>query len=212
MTTYSSILTDALESVTEAFLDNPANFSDERSLATAVRYQINAQTSPASVATCTVRESSGARGSITDHDRYTKRYAEITSIDRAHCEIGGPQFPFGDTERLDLGVFGDDISLRINTGTQAFDPDDLKAAVEFKYIKNTNYLRYRPDDEQTLYHNIETDISRLGQLPREVDRRMVVVCNYDVFRREDTLEAKASLNDAATTADVDLTFVIPEPL
>jgi hypothetical protein len=111
-----------------------------------------------------------------------------------------------------LGVFGDDISLRIDTGTQAFDPEDLEAAVEFKYIKNTNYLRYRPDDEQTLYHNIETDISRLGQLPREVDRRMVVVCNYDVFRREDTLEAKASLNDAATTADVDLTLVIPEPL
>jgi len=212
MTTYSSTLTDARESVTDAFLYNPANFSDERSLASAVRHQINAQASPASVATCTVTESSGARGSITDHDRYTQRYAEITSIDRAHCEIGGPQFPFGDTERLDLGIFGDDISLRINNGTQEFDPEDLEAAVEFKYIKNTNYLRYRPDDEQTLYHDITTDIARLGQLPAKVDRRMVVVCNYDVFRREDTLQAKTSLSDAATNVDVDLTFVLPDPV
>lgn len=212
MTACSSTLTDALSSVTEAFFSNPANFSDERAFASAVRYQLNDRLSPATIGSCTVTESSGARGSIPDHDRYTKRYAQLSQLDRAHCEVGGPAFPFADTERLDLGVFADDVSLQIANGTQVFEPADLTAAVEFKYIKNTNYLRYRPDDDYSLYHSIASDISRLGELPSTIDRRMVVACNYDVFRRSDDRKAKQSLQDSATNAAVDLTFICPAPV
>lgn len=205
------VLDLAIESTAESFLRNPANYSDERALAEAVRSRSNAMLTPATVDAVAVEESSGARGSITDHEAYTARYRDTTEIDRAQCEVGGPAFPFGGRERLDLGVFSDGIEIRLTGGTQQFDPADLAAATEFKYVKNINYLRYRPDDEASKYHDIAEDIERLGELPDHVDRRCVVFGNYDMLRRDADADAERGLRELADESGVDLRFVFPEP-
>jgi len=78
-----------------------------------------------------------ASGNIPDHEAYTSRYQEVTEIDRVQCEIGGADFPFGASERLDLGVFADDLRVTVTGGTQEFVPSDLVAAAEFKYVKTS---------------------------------------------------------------------------
>jgi hypothetical protein len=166
---------------------------------------------PAAVGNVTVEESSGASGNIPDHEAYTSRYQEVTEIDRVQCEIGGADFPFGASERLDLGVFADDLRVTVTGGTQEFVPSDLVAAAEFKYVKNINYLRYRPDDDASKYHDIATDIKRLGELPDDVSRRCVVFANYDLLRRDADVAAEQELHELADRFDVDLQFVLPSP-
>jgi len=201
----------AIEATAESFLQNPANYSDERALAEDVRQRMCAVLPPASVGNVTVEESSGANGNIPDHEAYTSRYREVTEIDRVQCEIGGADFPFGASERLDLGVFADDLRMTITGGTQEFALADLAAAAEFKYVKNINYLRYRPDDDASKYRDIATDIERLGELPNEVYRRCVVFGNYDLLRRNADTAAEEGLREIAEQCDVDLQFVLPSP-
>lgn len=116
------VLDTAIDSTVSAYLDNPANVSDERALAEAVRSRLNAIILPATVTELRVEKSSGASGDVPDHELYTGRYRETERIDRAQCEIGGPEFPFGGTERLDLAVFSDGLSISVSNGTQEFIP------------------------------------------------------------------------------------------
>lgn len=205
------VLDTAIDTTAEFFLEQPANYSDERSLAEDVRSRMCSKLTPASVEAVSVEESSKTQGSIPDHEAYTSRYRETEEIDRAHCEIGGPAFPFGGTERLDLGVFSDGLTITVDNGTQEFDPSDLVAAVEFKYVKNINYLRYRPDDDKSKYRDIADDITRLGHLPDGVDRRCVVFSNYDLLRRNSDNHAERNLRELTEYSGVDLRFVLPEP-
>jgi len=211
MSRVRKVLDDAIDTTAESFLEHPANYSDERSLAEDVRARICSELTPASVEAVSVEESSKAQGSIPDHEAYTGRYRQTEEIDRAQCEIGGPAFPFGGTERLDLGVFSDGLTITVDNGTQEFDPSDLVAAVELKYVKNINYLRYRPDDDKSKYRDIADDIARLGELPDGVDRRSVVFSNYDLLRRSSDNDAEKNLGELAEQNDVDLRFVLPEP-
>lgn len=206
------VLDLAIGATADAFLGNPANYSDERSLAEDVRSRLCAVASPARVASVAVEESSGARGAYPDHEAYTGHYRTTTEIDRAQCEVGGTGFPFGGTERLDVGVFDDHLTMRITGGTQEFQPADLAAALEFKYVKNINYLRYRPDDENSKYRDIADDIERLGALPEHVTRRCVVFSNYDLLRRATDADAGQQLHAMADEHDVTLQFVLPEPV
>lgn len=200
----------AIDATADSFLECPANYSDERALAEDVRSRVCSVLLPASVAEVVVEESSGARGSLPDHEAYTTRYHDTEEIDRAQCEIGGSEFPFGGTERLDLGVFGDGLTITVNGGTQEFNPSDLEAAVEFKYVKNINYLRYRPDDDNSKYRDIADDIDRLGALPTGIDRRCVVFSNYDLLRRD--ADAERNLRELADENGVQLRFVLPLPV
>lgn len=202
----------AIEAAAESFLQQPANYSDERALANDVRSRVCSVLQPASVKAVSVKESSGARGSLPDHEEYTAHYRNCTEIDRAQCEVGGSEFPFGDSERLDLGVFSNNITMTITGGTQEFEPSDLVSAAEFKYVKNINYLRYRPDDDDSKYRDIADDISRLGTLPEDVSRRCVVFSNYDLLRRESDVDAERNLQKLADENDVTLRFVLPEPI
>lgn len=201
----------AVDATAESFLRNPANYSDERALAEDVRSRVCTVLSPAAVDQVTVKESSGATGDIPDHESYTARYRDTEQIDRAQCEIGGPEFPFGASERLDLGVFEDGLHISVDGGTQAFRPEDLAAALEFKYAKNINYLRHRPEDTNSKYRDIAGDIERLGELDGGVDARCVVFGNYDMLRRDDSGRAADGLRDVAAECDVNLRFVFPEP-
>ncbi|ERJ06706.1 hypothetical protein HLRTI_001261 [Halorhabdus tiamatea SARL4B] len=202
----------AIESTAESFLENPANFSDERALAEDIRSRLNTLLQPVSVVTVMVEESSGAKGNITNHEAYTAHYRETTEIDRAQCEVGGKAFPIGGQERLDMGIFSDSIEIRVVGGTQEFNPSDLSTALEFKYVKNTNYLRYRPDDKDSKYHEIADDIKRLGTLSGHIDCRCVVFSNYDLFRRDRDADAKRRLLELADQSGVTLQFVLPAPL
>lgn len=212
MPQFKQALDLAIDATATSFLSHPANYSDERSLAEDVRQRLCSVLTPATVAVVTVGESSGARGSIPDHEDYTAQYRNTNEIDRAQCEIGGTDFPFGGTERLDLGVFSDGITITVNGGTQEFDPSDLVAALEFKYVKNINYLRYRPDDDNSKYRDIADDIGRLGDLPNGVDRRCVVFSNYDLLRRDSDTDAERNLQELADANKVDLRFVLPSPV
>lgn len=107
-------------------------------------------------------------------------------------------------------MFSDGLTITVDNGTQEFDPSDLVAAIEFKYVKNINYLRYRPDDDKSKYRDIADDITRLGQLPDGVNRRCVVFSNYDLFRRNSDNDAERNLRELAENSDVDLRFVLPE--
>lgn len=205
------VLDDAIDTTAESFLEQPANFSDERSLAEDIRSRICSELTPASVEAVSVKESSKARGSVPDHEAYTGRFRDTEEIDRAQCEIGGPAFPFGGTERLDLGLFSDGLTITVDNGTQEFETSDLVAAVEFKYIKNINYLRYRPKDENSKYRDIADDIARLGKLPDYIDRRCLVFSNYDLLRRDSDKDAERNLRALARKNGVNLRFVLPEP-
>jgi len=207
-----TVLDFAIEATAQSFLQNPANYSDERTLAEEVRSRVCSVLPPASVGETIVNESSGAQSDVPGHEAYTGRYRDVVQVDRAHCEIGGPAFPFTSTERLDLGVFDDGLTVTVANGTQEFEPEDLVAAAEFKYVKNVNYLRYRPDDEQSKYRDIAEDISRLGDLPADIDRRCVVFANYDFFRRAEDAEARDGLESLAADNDVSLRFVLPDPV
>jgi hypothetical protein len=110
-----------------------------------------------------------------------------------------------------LGVFADNLGMTITGGTQEFTPSDLLAAAEFKYVKNINYLRHRPDDDASKYRDIATDIERLGELPGDVVRRCVVFGNYDLLRRDADAAAERELHELADQYDVDLRFVLPSP-
>lgn len=202
----------AIDATAESFLRAPANYSDERALAEDVRSRICSVLPPASVGMVSVEESSGARGSITDHEAYTAQYRNTKEIDRAQCEVGGTDFPFGGFERIDLGVFSDGLQISVNGGTQEFYPSDLEVAVEFKYIKNINYLRYRPDDDNSKYRDIAADIERLGAMPDEIDRRCLVFGNYDIFRRDSDVEAEQGLMKMADENGVFLRFILPTPM
>jgi len=149
----------ALDHTEQAFRENPANFSDERALAEDVRIQLVESLGTVEVGQVTVDDGK-SRGSIPDHEEYTARYRDVHEIDCAHCEIGGQQFPFSHIERIDLGLFDDGVAITLEGGTQEFDPSDLLAAIEFKYVKNINYLRYRPDNDQSKYWDIAEDIER----------------------------------------------------
>lgn len=200
----------AVETTAEAFLRNPANYSDERSLAEDVRSRVCSVLPPAEVESVAVEESSGARGPVPDHEEYTAGYRETTQIDRAQCEVGGSEFPFGASKRLDLGVFSDGISMSVIGGTQEFEPSDLASGLEFKYVKNTNYLRYRPDDDNSKYRDIADDIDRLGTLTVDVDSRCIVFSNYDLLRRDSDRKAEENLRELAEVNGVTLRFVLPE--
>lgn len=201
----------AVEATADAFRRNPADFSDERALATAIGRHVNAHLPPARVDEVVVEESSAAREGVTDHEAYTARYRDTTQIDAGQCEVGGPRFPFGAHERLDLGVFDDGVRLRVVDGTQQYDPRTLIGAVACKYVKNTNYLRYRPDDGQSTYADIASDVERLGLLADAVDRRCVVFANYDLCRGETGAEAERRLRATARDCGVDLRFVTLDP-
>lgn len=206
------VLDLVIDATAASFLENPANYSDERALAEDVRTRLCAVLTPASVADVTVEESSKARGSLPDHENYTGRYRKSKEIDRVQCEIGGAEFPFSGRNRLDLGVFSDDIAIRVKDGTQEFEPSDLVAAIEFKYVKNINYLRYQPDDDHGKYRDIADDLGRLGDLPEYVDRRLAIFSNYDLLRRDSDTEAKRNLQELADANNVDLRFVLPDPI
>lgn len=201
----------AIEATAESFIQNPANYSDERALAEDVRQRTCAMLPPVSVGNVIVEEPSRSSGDIPDHEAYTSRYRDVSEIDRAQCEIGGTDFPFGPHKRLDLGVFDDDLQMRITGGTQEFALSDLVGAVEFKYVKNTNYLRYRPDDDDSKYRDIATDIERLGELPNDVNCWCVVFANYDLLRRDADSAAERELHELAERCGVDLQFVLPSP-
>lgn len=207
-----TVLDLAIEATGQSFLKNPANYSDERALAEDVRSRVCSVLPPASVGESVVKESSGAKGEIPDHEAYTGKYRDVAQVDRAHCEIGGSAFPFSATKRLDLGVFDDNLTITVTNGTQEFDSANLVAAGEFKYVKNINYLRHRPDDEQSKYRDIAEDINRLGELPGDIDRRCVVFANYDFLRREEDTDAREGLESLAADNDVSLRFVLPEPV
>ena len=205
---WRDIVSAALNQTEGAFRSNPANFSDERALTDHVRSQLVQSLGQVTVSTVAVEDGT-SRGSIPDHIDYTRRYNDTTTIDCAHCEVGGPKFPFPDTHRMDLGLFDDGMTLRINGGTQEFDPSDLLAGFEFKYVKNINYLRHRPDMESSKYVDIATDISRLGELPQGVERWCVIFGNYGMLRRDDGQVAD-NLQALAAKHDVSLRFVLPE--
>lgn len=205
---WETAVNTALDSTEQAFRENPANFSDERALAEDIRTQLVESLGTVDVAQVTV-EDGKARGSIPDHEEYTDRYLDVTAIDCAHCEIGGQKFPFSHIERIDLGLFDDGVSITLEGGTQEFDPSDLLAAIEFKYVKNINYLRYRPDDEKSKYRDIAGDIERLGVLPSGLKRWCVVFGNYGMFRRDDG-QVENNLNELAAENGVSLRFVLPE--
>ena len=205
------VLDLAIEATSESFLRNPANYSDERALAEDVRQRVCAVLPPASVGDVTVKESSQAAGDIPDHETYTSRCREVVEIDRVQCEIGGADFPFGARERLDLGVFDDDLRMTISGGTQERSPSDVTAAAEFNYVKNVNYLRYRPDDAESKYRDIAADIERLGELPDRVHRRCVIFANYDLLRPDADAPAERELRALAERCGVDLRFVPPSP-
>jgi len=198
----------ALDRTEQAFRENSANFSDERALAEDVRTQLVDSLGTVEVAQVIV-EDGQARGTIPDHEEYTARYRDVTEIDCAHCEIGGQKFPFSHIERIDLGLFEDGVTITLEGGTQEFDPSDLLAAIEFKYVKNINYLRYRPDNQQSKYRDIAEDIERLGKLPNETKRWCVVFGNYGLLRRDDG-QVQKSLNELAAENGVSLRFVLPE--
>jgi hypothetical protein len=198
----------ALYHTEQVFRENPANFSDERALAEDVRTQLVESLGTVEVAQIIV-EDGQARGSIPEHKDYTARYHDVTEIDCAHCEIGGQKFPFSHIERIDLGLFDNVVTITLEGGTQEFDPSDLLAAIEFKYVKNINYLRYRPDNEQSKYRDIAEDIERLGELPNETKRWCVVFGNYGLLRRDDG-QVEKSLNKLATENAVSLRFMLPE--
>lgn len=202
----------AIDATATSFLNNPANYSDDRSLAEEVRSGLCGVLTPASVATVTVNESSKARGTHPNHKDYTNQYRNTTEIDRAQCEIGGAAFPFSGRTRLDLGVFSNDISIRIRDGTQEFEPSDLVAAIEFKYIKNVKYLRYRPDDDHSMFRDIADNIVRMGDLPKNIERRIVIFSNYDLLRRDSDADAERNLQELAVSNKVDLRFVFPDPI
>ena len=174
----------ALDSTESTFRANPANFSDERALAETVRSHL--VDALGSVTVEQVHISDGqARGGVPDHEAYTDRYRDVTTIDCAHCEVGGQAFPFGHRERLDLALFTDGVTITVDGGTQEFDPADVRAALEFKYVKNINYLRHRPDNPDSKYADIADDIERLGTLPDSIDRWCLVFGNYGLLRRDD---------------------------
>ncbi|WP_318569919.1 hypothetical protein [Salinigranum marinum] len=209
MTQTREALDLAIETTAESFMRNPANYSDERALAEDVRRRVCSVMTPASVGTVIVEESSRASGDIPDHEAYTARYRDVTEIDRVQCEVGGVDFPFGGRERLDLGVFADGLRITVIGGTQEFAPTDLIGAAEFKYVKNTNYLRYRTDDDASKYRDIADDIERLGELPDGIDRRCVVFANYNLLRRESDAEAERKLRELAEECGVGLRLVLP---
>lgn len=101
--------------------------------------------------------------------------------------------------------------MRVNGGTQEFYQSDLLAALEFKYVKNVNYLRYRPDDDNSKYRDIADDIERLGSMSDEIDRRCLVFGNYDLLRRDSDVEAEQGLVEIADNHGVSLRFVLPDP-
>jgi hypothetical protein len=82
MTRTPEALDLAIEATAESFLQNPANYSDERALAEDVRQRMCRVLPRASVGDVTVEESSGASGDIPNHEAYTSRYRETTEIDR----------------------------------------------------------------------------------------------------------------------------------
>lgn len=198
----------ALNRTEQAFRDNPANFSDERAVAEDVRTRLVDAIGAVDVAEVEIEDGT-ARGSVPDHKEYTARYRDVTEIDCAHCEIGGQKFPFPHRERMDLGLFDDGVTLTLDGGTQHFDPSDLLAGLEFKYVKNINYLRHRPENPESKYKDIADDIERLGELPPDVERWCLIFGNYGLLRRDDGQIAN-SLHELATENDVTLRFVLPE--
>jgi len=100
-----TVLDVDIETTAQSFLQNPANYSDERTLAEEVRSRICSVLPPASVGESIVKESSGAQGDIPGHETYTGKYRDVPQVDRAHCEIWGPGFPFSARKRLDLAIF-----------------------------------------------------------------------------------------------------------
>jgi len=205
---WADIVAEGLDTTAEAFRINPANFSDERSLTEHFRSQLVDTLGDVNVEAVTVIDGS-SRGAVPDHKDYTDRYKQVEQIECAHCEIGGPKFPFPDDHRIDLGLFDDEVSLQIDGGTQEYDPTDLRAGFEFKYVKNTNYLRYRPERANSKYADIASDITRLGKLPAGVERWCVIFSNYGLLRKDDGTVA-SGLEELAAEHDVTLRFVLPE--
>jgi hypothetical protein len=201
-------LETALNRTEQAFRDNPANFSDERALAEDVRAQLVESLGSVNVAEVEIEDGT-ARGSVPDHKEYTASYRDVTEIDCAHCEICGQKFPFPHRQRMDLGLFDDGVTLTLDGGTQEFDPNDLLAGFEFKYVKNINYLRHRPESSESKYRDIADDIVRLGELPAGVERWCLVFGNYGLLRRDDGQIAN-SLHELASENNVTLRFVLPE--
>ena len=205
---WRKVLKSALDRTERAFRDNPANFSDERALAEDVRTQLVDSLGTVDVTEVDLQDGT-ARGPIPDHKEYTARYQEVTEIDCAHCEIGGKKFPFSHIERVDLGLFDDGVTITLDNGTQEFDPHDLLAALEFKYVKNINYLRYSPEKDQSKYKDIVGDIERLGELPSGIERWCIVFGNYGLLRRDEG-QIASSLHELAAENNVTLHFVLPE--
>ncbi|WP_245180705.1 hypothetical protein [Haloarcula amylovorans] len=205
---WRSTIETALNRTEQAFRDNPANFSDERAVAEDIRARLVDAIGTVDVSEVEIEDGT-ARGSVPDHKEYTARYRDVTEIDCAHCEIGGQKFPFPHRERMDLGLFDDGVTLTLDGGTQQFDPSDLLAGLEFKYVKNINYLRHRPENSGSKYKDIADDIERLGDLPSDVERWCLVFGNYGLLRHDDGQIAN-SLHELATENDVTLRFVLPK--
>jgi hypothetical protein len=205
---WRSTIETALNRTEQAFRDNPANFSDERAVAEDARARLVDALGTVDVSEVEIDDGT-ARGSVPDHKEYTARYRDVTEIDCAHCEVGGQKFPFPHRERMDLGLFDDGVTLTVDGGTQQFDPSDLLAGLEFKYVKNINYLRHRPENSGSKYKDIADDIERLGDLPSGVERWCLVFGNYGLLRRDDG-QVTNSLHELATENDVTLRFVLPK--
>jgi len=150
----------------------------------------------------TVEESSGASGNIPDHEAYTSRYQEVTEIDRVQCEIGC-RLPHWASERLDLGVFADDLRVTVTGGDAGVRPERLSRRSRVQVRQNINYLRYRPDDDAASITTSPPTSNGLVSFPM-----MSVVGAWcsptdDLLRRDADVAAEQELHELADRFDVD---------
>ena len=191
---------DILDSIYELerrFVERPANYLVEAELAFDLKQVLNNQLQPARLRGS--HNSGSARGDIPNHSEYADTIISTDNIDRAHCEVSGNNFGLGSEQmKLDLVLFADEVDLSLEDGSKKFRVEDLVTAVEFKFVKNTKYLR----ENSQRYNLIEDDIDRLGSLPTHVDTYCLVFSNFDLARRRDTEEALQTLKSKSDRVEV----------
>jgi len=190
-------ISDSIRQLEDRFVENPANYIVEAELVFDLKRILNEQLPPARLKG--THDSGNARGSIPDHSEYADAIVSTDQFDRAHCEVSGSNFGLeSEQRRLDLVVFSDEVRLSLENGSKKFRAEDLTAAVEFKFLKNTKYLRSGSDR----YNWVTSDIDRLAGLPDHVDTYCLVFGNFDLARRPDTEEALQDLKSRNSRVSV----------
>jgi hypothetical protein len=207
-------LVDAAISETQQdYLSNPANFRIEQHITEDIARRLNNILAPVTIDHVRVEEDHGSRGDTTNHEQYTRNYQKLDRVQAAITEASSYDFSFEGTgnqpPRIDIGVFRMDRTVIVDNGTQLCEPEDLRAAIGVKYLKNKNFLRYS-DEMEGKYGEIIRDIERIGQIDGQLDRHYLLATNYGVFRNN--LDAKEGLKEAAEQNEVSLHFAIPEPI